>query len=189
MPQQILLIGAFTVVKSLDTVLGAMGFARNLEGIRISVRAGNGRAPEHVATVTSPGFVREISQLTGSVIYVRQQLPLYVDYLESLLIGQKVTTVRFRQGAIEIPANISIPVYRTEDFGRGDRTEPVAAVSISDISYLQYGELDEADAVRDGFRTLEAMRSALAVIYPNISDDAWLTIYHIKPLSRVDHQE
>jgi hypothetical protein len=186
MPQQILLIGAFTIVKSLETALDATGLASKLESIRISVEVGGDRSVSDAATVTSPGFIREISRLTSSIIYVRQQLPLYVEYLERLIVGEKVTTIRFRPGAIEIPANISIPVYKTPDFGPGDRTEPAAVVSVSGISYLRYGDLDENDAARDGFQTLEAMRAALATIYSNINDDAWLTIYHITPLPRAD---
>lgn len=184
MPQQILLIGAFTIIKSLELALDALGIAGRFDGMPISVRWDDGDfALPWPKEVTSSRRIHEISQRTGSVIYVRQRLPLYVEYLDKLITGEKVTTVRFRPGAIEVPASISIPVHRTYDFGRGDRSNPTVLVSVSGISYIRYGELDEADATRDGFADLRAMRAALAKIYQGIADDAWLTVYQISPLA------
>jgi hypothetical protein len=52
-------------------------------------------------------------------------------------------------------------------------------VKISALRYHRWGELSADDAMRDGFKSFDDMRSALTKIYPRITDEDWVTVYDI----------
>jgi hypothetical protein len=47
------------------------------------------------------------------------------------------------------------------------------------LRYHRWGELSADDAMRDGFKSFDDMRSALTKIYPRITDEDWVTVYDI----------
>jgi len=126
--------------------------------------------------------IRRIQALTDSVIFVRTELPLYGEFLRWLREGSKVTTIRLRKGAVEVPFNSVLPLYETTDFGPGDRSQPTEFVKVSALRYHRFGELSAHDAIRDGFKSYEDMRNTLREIYPNIEDHDWVTVYDISLL-------
>jgi hypothetical protein len=112
-------------------------------------------------------------------VFVRTELPLYGPYLGWLREGRKVTTIRFRKGAVEIPYSHILPLFKTDDYSAGDRTRPTDYVRIRGLRHQLFGELTDEDAWRDGFTDLEHMRRDLHEIYPDLSDDSWVTVYNI----------
>jgi carbamoyltransferase len=180
MPLNVLAIGRFVILKSLSPDMGDLPVAGSLKSMNLEVHA-EGRA-KSVRKYASNAWrtIRDLQRLTRSVVFVRTELPLFDDYLKRLREGRKRTTIRFRKGAVEIPYSAELPLFETNDFGPGDRTRPTEHVSISAIRYWRFGELDDADAVRDGFESVEHMRSALKNdIYPGLSDEDWVTVYDI----------
>jgi carbamoyltransferase len=184
MPVNVLGLGRFVVVKSLSPALEDLplsDFALKGSLARLDLRVwAAGKMTPVITTSGNVGLViRRLQDATDSVVFVRTELPLYGKYLGWLREGRKVTTIRFRQGVVEIPSSDVLPLFRTEDFGPGDRTAPTDYVRIGAIRYQRFGDLTEKDARRDGFEGLEHMRRDLHEIYRTLSDDSWVTIYDI----------
>jgi carbamoyltransferase len=180
MPLNVLAIGRFVILKSLSPDLLDLPVAGSLSNMTLEVHHG-GQA-RRIRRYQSNAWrtVRDLQALTRAVVFVRTELPLFGDYLRRLREGRKQTTIRFRKGAVEIPYSAELPLFETSDFGPGDRSHPTEHVSIKAIRYWRFGELDDADAVRDGFESVEHMRKALKTqIYPGLTDDDWVTVYDI----------
>jgi hypothetical protein len=179
MPVNILALGRFLVVKSLSPeLIRAQVMPKQFPVDGAIVRDGK-RFDLGLSKLTSRECIRTVQRRSGLVVFVRSELPLFADFLERLRKSEKQTTIRYRKGAIELPSFKELPLYETQDYGVGDRSRPTAVVEIKDIRYQVFGELTEADAVADGFSSLEEMRHELTTIYKNLEDDEWVTIYSI----------
>ena len=105
------------------------------------------------------------------------------DYLGWLRNGEKSTTIRRRKGGIEWPVSPLLNLWQSSDEKRvPDFTEPPKEkVEILKIEYVRFGELNNDDAKRDGFKTIEEMKQAFRKrIYPDITLEDWITLYHLK---------
>lgn len=122
----------------------------------------------------------EVGNLTT---FVRTSFALFADYTEWFRLGSKTTTIRFRQGGIEIPAHARLPLFRTKDFGAPQANSHAGFAVIDSVHYKRFGELDEEDASRDGFLNRVEMFKALQEIYPKARPSDWVTIYSISPSS------
>jgi Carbamoyltransferase C-terminus/ASCH domain len=178
-PVNALGIGRFVVVKSLSPDIGDLPISATISDLGVEVYAEADRPPVIVPQMRPHLRIRQIQALTDSVIFVRTELPLFGEFLNWLREGRKVTTIRLRKGAVEVPSDSVLPLYETTDFGPGDRSHPTEFVKVSALRYHRFGELTAQDAVRDGFRSYEDMRSALQKIYPHIEDNDWVTVYDI----------
>ncbi len=176
MPVNVLGLGRFVILKSLSPDLPV---SSAIKGLTIEVYTSRAETPTSVPASRPRTTIRRLQALTDSVVFVRTELPLYGKYLEWLRKGRKVTTIRFRKGAVEVPFASELPLYETADFSPGDRTRPTEHVSIAALRYHRFGELTEADASRDGFESFDDMRNALTEIYPGLSDGDWVTVYDI----------
>lgn len=184
MPVNVLGLGRFIVVKSLsptlaDLPLSDLPLEGSLAGLDLRVWANGGLVSLDTATGSVGAIVRRLQEAADSVVFVRTELPLYGQYLDWLRAGRKFTTIRFREGVVEIPCSDVLPLFKTEDFGPGDRTSPTDHVRIGAIRYQRFEDLTHRDAVRDGFESREHMRQDLHRIYPSLTDNSWVTIYDI----------
>lgn len=178
-PVNALGIGRFVVVKSLSPDAGDLPISATISDLEIEVHEDSDGLPI-VVTQRRPHLrIRQIQALTDSVVFVRTELPLYGEFLQWLREGRKVTTIRLRKGAVEVPCNSVLPLYETTDFGPGDRSRPTEYVKVSALRYHRFGELSARDAIRDGFKSYDDMRDTLQKIYPQITDDDWVTVYDI----------
>jgi carbamoyltransferase len=178
-PVNALGVGRFVVVKSLSPDVGDLPISATISDLRMEVYVDGGAAPVIVSHTRPHVRIRKIQALTDRVVFVRTELPLYGEFLQWLREGRKVTTIRLRKGAVEIPFNAELPLYETADFGPGDRSRPTEIVKVSALRYHRFGELSAQDAVRDGFKSYGDMRRALRKIYPQIEDEDWVTVYDI----------
>lgn len=179
MPINALGIGRFVVVKSLSPDLGDLPVSATISDLEMEVFKGHKSVPEIIPRMRPHGRMRKIQDLTGMVIFVRTELPLYGEYLNWVREGRKVTTIRLRKGAAEVPFSSVLPLFETSDFGPGDRSRPTEYVKISALRYHRWGDLSADDAARDGFKSFRDMRKALTEIYPHITDEDWVTVYDI----------
>ena len=179
MPVNALGIGRFVVVKSLSPDVGDLPISATISDLHVEVYAEADSAPVVVPQTRPHLRIRQVQALTDRVIFVRTELPLYGEFLQWLREGRKVTTIRLRKGAVEVPSSSVLPLYETADFGPGDRSRPTEFVKVSALRYHRFGELSPHDAVRDGFRSIRDMRKTLGEIYPEIADDDWVTVYDI----------
>lgn len=179
MPINALGIGRFVVVKSLSPDLGDLPISATISDLEMEVFKAPKSSPEVISHMRPHSRMRKIQDLTSMVIFVRTEMPLYGEYLNWLREGRKVTTIRLRKGAVEIPFSSVLPLFETADFGPGDRSRPTEYVKISALRYHRWGELSTEDAMRDGFKSYSDMRKALTKIYSNITDEDWVTVYDI----------
>jgi hypothetical protein len=179
MPVNALGIGRFVVVKSLSPDVGDLPISATISDLHIEVYVDGDAAPVVVSGMRPHVRIRQIQALTDRVVFVRTELPLYDEYLQWLREGRKVTTIRLRKGAVEVPFSSELPLYETTDFGPGDRSRPTEIVKVSGLRYHRFGELTPQDAIRDGFKSYGDMRRALGKIYPQINDEDWVTVYDI----------
>lgn len=188
MPINALGIGRFVVVKSLSPNLGDLPVSATISDLEMEVFKAPNASPEVLPHMRPHSRIRKIQDLTSMVIFVRTELPLYGEYLNWLREGRKVTTIRLRKGAVEVPFSSILPLFETVDFGPGDRSRPTEYVKISALRYHRWGELSADDAMRDGFESIGDMRSALTKIYPQITDEDWVTVYDISLIHSGDEK-
>ncbi|HEX6074183.1 MAG TPA: carbamoyltransferase C-terminal domain-containing protein [Micromonosporaceae bacterium] len=179
MPVNVLSIGRFVIVKNLSPDIADLPIKSSLKRLEMDVR-NEGSSTAINTAVSLSRMVRQLQKLTGAVVFVRTALPLYDQYLEWMRQGRKVTTIRFRRGAVEIPFNSVLPLFETPDYSApDDKTTPTEYVRVAAIRYRRFGELTATDATRDGFEDLDHMRRDLTTIYPRLTDDDWVTVYDI----------
>lgn len=184
MPINVLVLGRFIVVKSLSPAPSDLPLEGSFGDLRMQVFRGGTPTLVDVSVPSVTSVIRQIQDLTGSVVFVRTQFPLYGQYLDWMRQGQKHTTIRFRRDAVEIPFNGRLPLYETSDYGPGDRTHPAEHVQVNGVRYHRFGELTVEDAEKDGFRDISHMRHDLQKIYPTMQDHDWVTIYDIELADR-----
>lgn len=179
MPINALGIGRFVVVKSLSPDLGDLPVSATISDLEMEAFKAANSPPEVISHTRPNSRIRMLQKLTSMVIFVRTELPLYGEYLNWVREGRKVTTIRLRKGAVEVPFSSVLPLFETADFGPGDRSRPTEYVKVSALRYHRWGDLSADDAKRDGFKSYEDMRQALTKIYPHITDEDWVTVYDI----------
>ncbi len=179
MPVNVLAIGRFVVVKSISPTAADLPLEGSIKELELTVRRGGAAAAIDTTDRSVAAVIRQLQYSTNSVVFVRTELPLFGPYLDWLRQGRKVTTIRFRRNAVEIPFSDRLPLFETPDYGPGDRSRPTEYVQIRGVRYHQFGELDVNDAERDGFDGLDHMRKELHEIYPALSDEDWVTVYQI----------
>ena len=109
----------------------------------------------------------------------RNRFLLFRDYIQWLRTGRKSTTIRYRRGAIDYPSDICLPLLETEDFS-DEYIQVVGKVVIHRLEIKRYGELDEEDAVKDGFSCLSDLQNTITTIYGPIGQDELVSIYSFK---------
>jgi carbamoyltransferase len=177
MPVDVLVIGRFTVLKATSWVGLPQRVTKLPAVIEIKdVERSVSLSPDKDV----PATLAEISELTGSVVFVRYEIPLYTPYLRWLQSGTKRTTIRFRRNGVEIPSATVLPLVNTPDFMARDKRLPAGQVRISGIRYVRFGALDYQDAAHDGFGSPDEMRRGLADIYKCLGSDDWVTIFEME---------
>ena len=110
-------------------------------------------------------------------LYIRREFGLRAEYFDWLMAGKKLTTIRWRSGAADLPGEWILPLRITPSSGHIDPQRGLCR--IRGLTLKRYCELDEADAHRDGFDDFEALRLALETIYGRIPRTGIVTIYEI----------
>lgn len=179
MPINVLGIGRFVVIKALSPALSDLPLEGSIRELDLQVCGAGSKTKIDTADTAVSSVIRRLQLLTDSVVFVRTELPLYGQYLGWLREGRKVTTIRFRKNAVEVPISGVLPLFETDDYSPGDRSRPTDYVRVTGIRYQRFGDLSSQDAQRDGFESLEHMRGDLYKIYPHMVDEDWVTIYNI----------
>jgi len=97
-------------------------------------------------------------------------LRLHPDFLSALIEGRKTTTVR--AGWRDLSSGPAVV-----ETGRQS-----IEVLVTGVRHCRYADLTLEDAKRDGFESLEQLRSALRRFYPNLSDGSAVSVIGLKPL-------
>ena len=97
-------------------------------------------------------------------------------YIDDLLSGKKKATIR---------KGIVIPKYKEMIVHGGGR--PVAKIRINKVYYKKLKELNDNDAIKDGFRNKAELIKALETVYPGIKPDDWVTIIEFDVIQRLDN--
>lgn len=95
------------------------------------------------------------------------------EYLERVLEGGKVTTIR---RGIVTPSHDR--VYLTCN------GKALGEARISSLRFVRLRDLTDIDAKRDGFENKDELLKALRQIYPDISQEDWVTIITLEDVTR-----
>jgi carbamoyltransferase len=104
----------------------------------------------------------------------RSYFGLLRQYCDWILSNKKCTTIRFTQGAVDLPSGRIMSIFARP----GD--EVVFAVEVTGFHIIPYGALTAQDAKRDGFTSLTRLREALRSFYGDLPDAHPVTIYDIR---------
>lgn len=99
-------------------------------------------------------------------------LKLHPDFLPALLEGRKTTTVR--SGWWNLSSGPCVILAGNQS----------VEVLVTDVRHCRYDELTPDDANRDGFATLDDLRSALNRFYPSLSDESAVSVIALQLLPR-----
>jgi hypothetical protein len=100
------------------------------------------------------------------------------EYVDLVLRGVKRTTIRL--GRVK-------PKYSEVILHGGGR--PVAKVKIKKVTYKKVKELTDADAIKDGFKSLTELLRALKETYGNVRDDDYVTIIEFEVVKKIEATE
>jgi carbamoyltransferase len=111
----------------------------------------------------------------------RERFLLDKTYIEWVKRGVKTTTIRFSSNRIEYPAQPIIPLFETERFSGfvTGLTPHVGFIRVVAVTYVAFGDLDEKDAINDGFSSLHELKNTLRMIYDIINDFDIVTVFSI----------
>lgn len=151
----------------------------------VVVRKGEVRCEYDGQAEDTSSIMEWVMKQTGcNTIYIRRNFGLNQEYMKWLKEGTKSSTLRFKNRSIEYPQHFCRGMWKTKAFEKLDESKlssPDLKIRIQKIEYCRFCDLNEDDAKRDGFTTLEEMRSAfINLMYHDIQDEDWMTIYFLK---------
>lgn len=92
-----------------------------------------------------------------------ERVALADQYFLLIKSGQKTTTVRYGKRNYKI----GCCEFYSDNYN--------AQVNVEKVEYKQFKELNESDALTDGFSCLDELKGALKGFYPNVKDDDVVT--------------
>jgi len=177
-------IKSFRLMELDGLVLGDLLITKKdrLAQIRPQERLTNMQSREYdLSRFTLGELVRQIStDYPGIDVAPRAEFGLYFEYWDWITTGRKVTTVRYRPNAIDIPLYTRLPVVLSRTGRRAAQGTPaVGEVTVTSMQIKHFGCLTQEDAKRDGFPYSNELKVALQRFYGPIEDDDLVTVYHI----------
>ena len=109
----------------------------------------------------------------------RARFLLFDKYVQWVKEGKKHTTIRYRRGSIDYPADISLPMLATDDFGQ-QYIKMVGRAIIQRVEVKKFGQLTQDNAYGDGFSSLNELKNILQKIYGKIEEEEFVTIYSFR---------
>ncbi len=96
------------------------------------------------------------------------KMRLLPEYINAIREGHKTTTIRLGKRSI----STSTLILESDI----DSIE----VQVTSIYHKKFQNLTKADAQKDGFTTLQELKTALSMFYPNIKPNAIVTLIEFK---------
>lgn len=113
----------------------------------------------------------------------RERFLLFDNYIRWAAQGRKVTTIRFKEGALSIAGPKKLPLVETKDFKQSAMHVQKLEVEVLGFTVKKFRHLDQVDAQRDGFEKTSHLKQTLKNIYPLMNDDDYVTINFISIVS------
>ena len=107
--------------------------------------------------------------------FIGRHLMVKGRYVDLILSGKKTLTIRL---------GIVKPRYKEIIIHGGGR--PIAKVRIIRVYHKKIKELNDNDAIKDGFRSREELINELKKIYEDLDEDSWVTLIEFKVTQRLD---
>jgi len=97
------------------------------------------------------------------------------EYVEAILDGRKTTTVRRGVKSYPVGKLVELTVNNTRTF---------ALARVKKVVVKRVKELNDEDAVRDGFSNKRELIAALRRIYGDVKDEEFVTVVHFEVVGR-----
>ncbi|MBN7819325.1 carbamoyltransferase C-terminal domain-containing protein [Bowmanella yangjiangensis] len=121
------------------------------------------------------------SAMSGYGVVDRSYFNLYEIYAKWFIEGRKITTIRFKKSKIERIESSILSLFTNKSFDDDVNVSYLMEVHVSKVVYKKYTELDEIDALNDGFNSLAELKDALLKIYGPELRNGFVSIYFISP--------
>lgn len=112
----------------------------------------------------------------------RTYFKLFEEYTRWFLNGEKTTTIRYDPEGIDLIGRPRLPLIVTSPDGKMEPYQ-LGEVIVRDVTIKQFENLNNQDAVNDGFGSVRELKTALSSIYKGIGGDEFVTIYSIEPMN------
>lgn len=110
----------------------------------------------------------------------RSMFALNSEFFDWVRQGRKWTTVRYRKDAIDYPVNLENELVETNEFQREYPNAGPHKIGIRAFGVKRFGDLNDTDGIRDGFRNRQELLETLTKIYGEVRDDELVSIYLIE---------
>lgn len=150
-------------------------------------RLGNAYSPGYDGLFIYPDDDAAVAKIQNMIdqnkqlsLFRRKKFNLNKEFIKWLHYGKKITTIRYKSGGLDIPESFEISMFSTPQFEKDLRSDDyVGLAEISKYQIKRFSDLDRIDAINDGFRDVEELRSTLFEIYGDIPANEYVTIYYI----------
>jgi len=116
-------------------------------------------------------------QFPGVNRVARHRFVMAPDLADLVAADRKLTTIRFEKSGVEYPASNVLPLFVADRAGNHDSLCFFAELSIQEVRYKSFSELDEDDAHADGFSTLPDLLETLRNFYGALDSSHLVCIY------------
>ena len=121
--------------------------------------------------------IKQILEEKGSLkLNSRDRLGFLEEYIELIALGRKKTTIRFRRGMIDCPVDSVLPIFSISN-NVAECDKEFGWAQIINLRILPFKDLNENDALKDGFISLTELKNALMDIYGEIGETELVSIY------------
>ncbi len=109
----------------------------------------------------------------------RSRFRMYGEFITLVKEKLKKTTIRFRPEGIDYPIKFVMDLFQSEPKSEQE-LETFQQLRITKYTVKAFGELNDNDAINDGFRNAQELKKSLQGIYGPIRDDQLVSIYAIE---------
>ncbi|MCW8889348.1 MAG: hypothetical protein OQL20_01655 [Sedimenticola sp.] len=118
-------------------------------------------------------------QYPNLTVTARERFLLLDKYIEWIKKGKKITTIRYKKGAIDRPEAICLPLHATNDFSQ-EYSHVAGRLLITGYELKPFGSLTNRDAMNDGFSGITELHMTLQDIYGPIENHELISVYTIE---------
>ncbi|WP_144759212.1 ASCH domain-containing protein [Methylobacterium dankookense] len=111
----------------------------------------------------------------------RSYFKLLDNYINNVFDCSKTTTIRYSPNKLEYPTDKCLPLIKVETNKNLSKEELIGDVLVTRLCYKAFGDLDECDALNDGFASEQDLKNELRRIYGDIKDREMVSIFFIAP--------
>ncbi|BDV35540.1 hypothetical protein SS37A_30690 [Methylocystis iwaonis] len=114
----------------------------------------------------------------------RSRFVMLTALAELVTANRKHTTIRYTPHAVEFPCESTLPLFVVEKGASHLTARQRGELRIARVQYKNIKDLNDQDAVSDGFRSRHELLTALQGFYGPLKPTDFVSIYHFVPTGK-----